>query len=118
MGGYVWLNRDPWERLELVDGSHLSHLADVNADGWLDLVTHSDTRGLRVYLNDAEDDFVQWELGLPDDNFTQPGAGPATLVQGIDLGDADGDGALDVVRWYGVDTLAGGGPGHYLEVWN
>lgn len=96
----------------VVDDATVSHLADMNGDGHLDLVTHSETRGLAMYYNDGTGrTFTREADGLPDESYTQFG-GPMTHAYGIDIGDVDQNGNLDIVRMTGI------GNRWVLETWS
>jgi len=91
-----------------VDGSRIAHFADMNGDGHLDLVTHDASVGLALWLGDGAGAFIRdTASGLPD-------AATAPVLDdpyGIDIGDLDGNGSLDIVR-------VGGFAGDYrVESW-
>jgi hypothetical protein len=91
-----------------VDGSRIAHFADMNGDGQLDLVTHDASVGLALWLGDGGGAFARdTASGLPD-------AATAPVLDdpyGIDIGDLDGNGSLDIVR-------VGGFAGDYrVESW-
>ncbi|HET6582901.1 MAG TPA: VCBS repeat-containing protein, partial [Nannocystaceae bacterium] len=91
-----------------VDGAGIAHLADMNGDGQLDLVTHDASVGLALYLGDGAGAFTRdGAAGLPD-------AATAPVLDdpyGIDVGDLDGNDSLDIVR-------IGGFAGDYrVEAW-
>jgi hypothetical protein len=91
-----------------IDGSRIAHFADMNGDGQLDLVTHDASVGLGLWLGDGAGAFARdTGAGLPD-------AATAPVLDdpyGIDVGDLDGNGSLDIVR-------IGGFAGDYrVESW-
>jgi hypothetical protein len=91
-----------------VDGARIAHLADMNGDGQLDLVTHDAASGLALHLGDGAGGFsLDASAGLPD-------AATVPILDdpyGIDVGDLDGNGSLDIVR-------IGGFAGDYrVESW-
>jgi hypothetical protein len=108
-GGFVYRNdAGAFASPIAVDGSHIAHLADMNGDGQLDLVTHDASTGLSLHLGDGAGGFaLDSASGLPD-------AETAPILDdpyGIDVGDLDGNGSLDVVR-------IGGFAGDYrVETW-
>ena len=112
-GGSLYFgDGNTWTPGPVVDGAAISHLADMNGDGNLDLVTHSPENGLALYINDGTGQ--TWTLdqdsGLPDAAYQQLGSG-VLEAYGIDIGDADGNGSLDIVR------MAGFSGGWLVEVW-
>lgn len=111
-GGSIYLGQGgSWSLAAMVDGSHIAHLADMNGDGHLDLVTHDPGTGLAVYLGDGSGTaWTPQATGLPDPTYTFNGVAMDTAY-GIDVGDLDGDDSLDIVR------LAGFGPEYALEAW-
>jgi hypothetical protein len=100
-----------WTLGASVDGSQVSHLGDMNGDGHLDLVTQDPTVGLALYLGDGTGaGFVLDDgSGLPGASDGSHGAAMDTAY-GIDLGDLDGNGALDIVR------VAGFGAQYYVDL--
>ncbi|MBW2262814.1 MAG: VCBS repeat-containing protein [Deltaproteobacteria bacterium] len=103
------------------DDSKLGQLGDLNGDGYLDLVTHHESHGLRAFLNDGTgSSFTETDLGLPDQTWTPPAASgtvttPLDTPYGFDLADVNGDEVLDIVRVVMVRT--GMGSAAILEVW-
>jgi len=63
-------------------------LVDVNNDGWLDIVTADAWDGVNIYLNDKSGHFLPSQLGLGTEGIE---------VKGVDLGDIDNDGDLDMI---------------------
>ncbi|MCI0635900.1 MAG: VCBS repeat-containing protein, partial [Actinobacteria bacterium] len=118
-----------------VDGALISHLADMNGDCALDLITHSVEGGLALHIGDGSGGFTASEAGLPGaGDFPAdmtPNSSGATFslstTYGIEIGDLDGNGALDIVRAYLVQEEGGacGGFGgmtdtskrNVVEVW-
>jgi hypothetical protein len=100
-----------WTLAATLDASQISHLGDMNGDGHLDLVTHDPSVGLALWLGDGTG--TGWSLddasGLPDASDTSHGAAMDSAY-GIDLGDLDGNEALDIVR------VAGYGAQYYVDV--
>lgn len=111
-GGSIYLGMGGgWALQASVDGSHISHLADMNGDGHLDIVTQDPTVGVMMYTGDGTG--TTWTPaanGLPDAAYTYGGAAIDT-VYGIDVGDVNGNEVLDVVR------VAGFGAEFAIEVW-
>ena len=62
--------------------------ADVNNDGWLDIVTADAWDGINIYFNDRTGYFLVSQLGLGTEGIE---------VKGVDLGDIDNDGDLDMI---------------------
>ncbi|HEY8376301.1 MAG TPA: VCBS repeat-containing protein, partial [Nannocystis sp.] len=111
-GGSIFLAQQngSWTLAAQVDAAHISHLADMNGDGHLDLVTHDPTVGLALYHGDGSGTtFTPAAVGLPDAGYTYGGAAMDTAY-GIDIADVGGDSALDIVR------VAGFGPQFVIEV--
>ena len=111
-GGSIYLgDGGSWGPGATVDGAQVSHLADMNGDGHLDLVTHDPSVGLALYLGDGTGS--GWTLdsasGLPVATDASHGAAMDTAY-GIDIGDLDGNGALDIVR------VAGFGVQYHVDV--
>jgi hypothetical protein len=110
-GGTIHLgNGATWTPGATLDASQVSHLADMNGDGHLDLVTHDPSVGLKLWLGDGTG--TGWSSddgsGLPDASDTTHGT--MDSAYGIDIGDLDGNGALDIVR------VAGYGAQYYVDV--
>jgi hypothetical protein len=88
---------------------------DVNGDGWLDLALANDAfpdrPPVEVYLGDGGKSWKPALEGLPASNPE------GTFSTGIDLGDVDGDGDLDLVVMRHVDAEASlwlnDGKGHW-----
>jgi hypothetical protein len=109
----------------VLDGSMIAHFADLDGNGWLDLLTHSAEGGLRAFMGDGAA-LVETDLGLPGpDHVPAEHAADMDLVplsdaMGIDVDDLDGDDDLEIVRWYklaipgdfGTETTF-----HRVEVW-
>lgn len=111
-GGTVHLNMGgAWQQAAAADGSHIGHLADMNGDGHLDLVTQDPSVGLAVYTNDGTG--TMWTPaanGLPDATYMFGGV-VMDSVYGLDVGDVNGNDTLDIVR------VAGFGAEYAVEVW-
>jgi hypothetical protein len=114
-----------WTPSAVVDPADLSQLGDMNGDGFLDIVTHSNA-GLRLYLGDGTGAFAHDpNTGLPDGTYVPPGfvaqgTFEFTDAYGMDLADFDGNGVLDIVRAYKIRDSAVFGDGaneNILEVW-
>jgi hypothetical protein len=125
-GGTVHLGAaGVWTSTAPTDAAEISHLADMDGDGWLDLVTHSVEQGLVLYRGDGSGSFVVADVGLPAPSTVPPDLSDGTLrtAYGIDIGDIDGNGALDIVRSVRYSTpggggiLGGGNDHNVLEVW-
>jgi len=63
-------------------------LADINNDGWLDIISADAWDGINIYLNDKTGLFSSSQLGL---------GATGIEVKGVDLGDIDNDGDLDMI---------------------
>lgn len=111
-GGSILLGQGGgWNLAATLDDAHISHLADMNGDGHLDLVTQDPSVGLALYLGDGTGaGFAPASVGLPDAGYTFQGA-PMDVAYGIDVADLGGEPALDVVR------LAGFGAEFALEAY-
>ena len=99
-GGTVYLaNAGSWSPGTTVDEGKISHFADMNGDGHLDLVTHDPATGLALYLGDGTGAGFTLDAGsgLPAADDLAHGA-TLDSAYGIDIGDVDGNGALDIVR--------------------
>lgn len=111
-GGSIFLGvGGSWSLATAVNDAHISHLADMNGDGHLDLVTQDPAFGIAVHLGDGSG--TGWSplaAGLPDASYTFGGQAMDTAY-GLDVGDLDGDDRLDIVR------LAGFGSEYALEAW-
>jgi hypothetical protein len=101
VGGTVYLDQGggSWVFGATADSSKISHFADMNGDGHLDLVTQDPAVGLALYLGDGTG--TSWvrdtSVGLPDTSYTLGGQ-PLDDVYGLDIADLDGNGSLDIVR--------------------
>lgn len=111
-GGAIFLAQNgSWSLATQVDGAHISHLADMNGDGHLDLVTQDPSVGLAVYHGDGTGTaFTPAAVGLPDATYTYQGVAMDTAY-GIDVADVGGESALDIVR------VAGFGAQFAIEVY-
>jgi hypothetical protein len=112
-GGSIYLSDGSgWNLAADVDEAHISHLADMNGDGHLDLVTQDPSVGLAVYENDGTG--AGWTrdeaAGLPDQEYT-PSGFVFDTAYGIDVADLDGNGNLDIVR------VGGFGNSFWVEAW-
>jgi len=113
VGGTIYVgNGTSWTKAVDVDGSHISHLADMNGDGNLDLVTSDPSVGLALYIGAG--DGTGWTRdesdGLPDTDYTPSGFAFNTPY-GMDIADLDGNGNMDIVR------VAGFGSSYWAEAW-
>jgi hypothetical protein len=125
-GGTIHLNKDgkTFEQGVVVDSAKISHLADMDGDGKLDLVTHDRSTGLKLYLGDGSG--KKWtaddKAGLPDASKFPPGA-PVTReihnAYGIEIADLDNSGSLDVLRVVVAKEpqVITNKYGAYLEAW-
>lgn len=112
-GGTVLLaSGGSWSIATSVDGAQIGHLADMNGDGHLDVITHDASVGLALYLGDGTGTgwTAQAGLGLPDAAYQAGGA--MGRAYGIDVGDVDNSDNMDIVR------LAEFGADFVLEVWS
>ncbi len=81
-----------------------NHFGDMDGDGKMDVVVHGPTIGLQLWLgNGSGSGFTKADAGLP---------GPEGRTYGIDVGDLDGNGHLDIVRAYEIKSGYG-----TLEAW-
>lgn len=125
-GGAVWHgDAGGFSAGPTVDTAKISHFADLDGDGWLDLVTHSPEGGLRAFMGDGVS-LVETDLGLPGpDHVPTEHVDDVDLIplddaMGIDVDDLDGDGDLEIVRWYKMSIPGSFGTEttfHRLEVW-
>jgi hypothetical protein len=108
-----------------LDGSMIAHFADLDGNGWLDVVTHSPAWGLRAFMSDGST-FFETELGLPGpdhvpaEHADDEGLLPIDEAMGIDVDDLDGDGDLEILRWYRMSIPGAFGTEttfHRAEVW-
>jgi hypothetical protein len=90
----------------------VSHFGDFDGDGNLDLLTHDETVGLAVYLGDGTGSGWMLDSGsaLPGPEHAPAGTA-MDEPYGIDVGDLDGNDALDIVR------VVGFGPSFSVEIW-
>lgn len=77
-------------------------LADINRDGHLDVLA-SYYKGPRVWLGDGKGNFLWASVGLPDPQI-------GGLYRGLDYGDINGDGLLDLAAANDIN-----GPEGYLQ---
>lgn len=90
--------------------SAYNHFADMDGDGKMDLVVH-DKIGLQLWLGDGSG--ARWtraDVGLPDG----ASLGADGTAMGIDIGDLNGNGALDIVRTYSTSVPS---PRNMVEAW-
>jgi hypothetical protein len=108
-----------------VDTAMIATFADLDGNGWLDVITHSPDGGLRAFMGDGTA-LVGTDLGLPGPEYVPAehtgdmGLVPLDDALGIDVDDLDGDGDLEIVRWYKLSIPGAFGTEttfHRLEVW-
>jgi len=117
-----------------LDDALISHFADMNGDCALDLVTNGPS-GLQLHQGDGAGGFERADVGLPSGSDfpadMRPSSAGATFTigsaYGVEIGDFDGNGELDIVRTYQVEEEGGEGGGfggmtdaaqhNVLEVW-
>lgn len=109
----------------VIDDSMIASFADLDGNGWLDVITHSPAGGLRTFMGDGAA-LVGTDLGLPGPEYVPAehvgdmGLVPLAEAFGIDVDDLDGDGDLEIVRWYKLSIPGSFGTEttfHRLEVW-
>ena len=108
LGGTIFLfAENGWQLATELNPDRISHIADMNGDHHLDLLTHGKDNGLRLYIGDGTGHgWRLTEVGLPDAQYLAPEAVDRKVVKqlaapfGIDVVDVDGNGALDIVRTY------------------
>ncbi|HTL56482.1 MAG TPA: VCBS repeat-containing protein, partial [Candidatus Limnocylindrales bacterium] len=101
LGG--WKFQDVTEAAGLANSNLLARgaaFADINGDGFLDLVVTYSGKGARLFLNDGSGHFRDAQAKELEDS---------TGSMSIALGDVDGDGSLDLyVANYGENTIRTG----------
>ena len=74
--------------LGIIQDHHQSMMHDFNSDGWLDIYSNIDNTANRLWINQGDHTFV--------DSAPASGSDNAWNDMGLTLGDADGDGDLDI----------------------
>ena len=127
LGGSIFIfDGKGWQKAVEVNTDIIAHLADMNGDSKLDLITQG-MQGLHVYLGDGTGHGWQLaEVGLPNAAYSAPEYADREILRqlsnsfGIDVIDVDGNGNLDIIRAYEltfkVHALLAS-PATILEVW-
>lgn len=128
LGGTIFIfNTGQWQLATELNTARIGHLADMNGDHRLDLLTHGKDTGLRLYLGDGTGH--GWQLsaaGLPDAQYIAPESADRQVITklaapfGIDVVDVDGEGTLAIIRTYQLTFqthIMMTSPMTILEVW-
>jgi hypothetical protein len=127
VGGSIFIfDGKEWTTAVEVNTDVIAHLADMNGDSKLDLITQG-MQGLRLYLGDGTGHGWQLaDVGLPDASYRSAEYADREILKrlnntfGIDVIDLDGNGNLDIIRAYElafkVHALMAS-PATILEVW-
>jgi hypothetical protein len=112
-----------WQLSNTIGSTKIGHLGDLDGDGLADVVLHDEIGGLVAYRNEGGS-FAVMDVGLPDATYVPPGVSgenvtPLATAYGIDLGDVNDDGKLDVVRVFCSMVSSGFSNTDYcfVEVW-